>query len=396
MSATPAHDVIVVGAGPAGSTAAALLARAGRSVLVLEKHEFPRFHIGESLLPGGAAILERLGVRPEGDVFLRKAGARFVCETTGRSATFAFADALDGCPPFAWHVERAKFDTLLRDAAREAGADVRHGETVRGVVAHAERVDVRTEHALHPARFLIDATGQDRLLATLHGSATPYDEFGHAAVFTHFTHLPQAALDDLGDDNDIRVLLRDDGWGWMIPLTGARLSIGLVCRGRATPALLDEGLLQSRLARRWTAGAVRGETRIVSDYSVRNGVPRGPRWASIGDAACFIDPVFSSGVMLAMRAAEDLADRLAPALERGDEADTDFSSPACERAVATFHALVDRFYNTTFARTLLLGDSTGYETRRGVLSVLAGDVWRDDNPFQDMLLAGRRRAHAPS
>ncbi len=393
MSGEPRWDVAVVGAGPAGSTAAALLARRGLSVVVLEKSHFPRFHIGESLLPAGLSVLARLGVEPHADAFLRKRGAEFLCEASGRRGVFSFDGALPGLPDHSFHVDRARFDTLLRDVARAAGAEVRHGEAVLEAELDAsDAVHVRTASDRLAARYLIDATGQDRLLAQQSRSVEPYRAFGAAAVFTHFAGLRREALDELGPGFAIRVLLRPDGWGWIIPLPGARLSVGLVSQERATHAQLD-ALLADPLAARCTAGAERLATHVASNFSYRNTASCGPRFACIGDAACFLDPVFSSGVTLALRGAESLADAIGPALQAGTETEPgllDAHRRSMDRAYRTFGALIGRFYNSRFAESVFLGDTDGMPMRAGVLSVLAGDVWRDDNPFQDQLLAARR------
>ena len=393
MSSRP-YDVLVVGAGPAGSAAAGLLAQRGVRVLALEKDEFPRFHIGESLLPAGLPVLDRLGVVPAPDTFVFKQGAHFVCENSGREGIFGFNEALPGCASHAWQVERARFDTVLRDRAVAAGAEVRHGVTVTDLGTTAEQAFVKTRTETFTARYLIDASGQSRLMARRLGSMVPYDRFGTVSVFTHFDGVSDAAWAEFAPSFNIRIMLRPDGWGWIIPLPGQRLSIGLVSKAKITAAELESGLLSGPVARRLTAGARRLETRVIGNFSYRNRVPSGARYAAIGDASCFLDPVFSSGVTLALRSAERVADLVAPALEAGTEGAADLLSDhneGMDRAYRTFAGLIDRFYNNpTFAQSIFLGDSGGMPIRRGVMSVLAGDVWRTGNPFQEMLLAARR------
>lgn len=387
-------DVLVIGAGPGGSTAAGLLAQQGFRTLVLEKEEFPRERIGESLLPGLVPVLQRLGVEPQDDTFVYKRGARFVCERTGREASFPFAMALSGAAEHAWHVDRARFDTLLRDRARELGAEVRHGVTVTDAGVDDDAAGgawVQTRTGTLRARYLIDASGQSRLLARRHDAVAPYERFGHCAVYTHFEH---AHSELLGPDFDIRIMLLEQGWGWIIPLPGDRLSIGVVAPHKITREHLDQTLLAGPLCQRLCDGAQRLETRVVGNYSYRNTVPSGARFATVGDASCFLDPVFSSGVTLAMRQAAEMVDTLTPALREGREHEPDLHDAHHEsmrRAYATFAGLVERFYHTNFAESYFLGGDLGEDLRRGVMSVLAGDVWRHDNPFQDMLLSARRR-----
>jgi flavin-dependent dehydrogenase len=287
---------------------------------------------------------------------------------------------------------------------------------------------VRTRTGTERARYLIDATGQDKLLARQAGTVEPCGRFGTAAIFTHYEGLGDAALAELGPANDIRIVLRADGWGWIIPLPARRLSVGIVSKRRLTPALLDEGLLAGPLARRLTAGARRLETRVIRNFSFRNTAPAGARFAAIGDAACFLDPVFSSGVTLALHGAESVANVLGAALRSGTEADPALLDAHCahmDRGYRTFAALIDRFYNSRFAESVFLADpaampagppgadratadlaTAGLATAdpaaadsgsmlRGVMSVLAGDVWRHDNPFQEQLLRARQRTGLP-
>lgn len=386
-------DVVVAGAGPGGSVLATLLAGEGLRVLVLEKEEFPRFRIGESLLPMCLPVLARCGVQTDPDVFVFKRGAAFVCEDSGRTEFFPFSAAMEGCPEHAWHVDRARFDLLLRDRARAAGAEVRHGVTLDRVDLDAgELVEVESTTGLERTRYFVDATGQNRLLARRKQGIHPYRAFGRAACFTHFDDVGNAYDDVFGEHGDIRIMVRRDGWGWIIPLPHRRISIGIVSREKVGPAELDGGLLAGPLASRLLRGAQRRDTRIVGNFSYRNAAPSGARHGTVGDAYAFIDPLFSSGVTLAMRGANDLADELLAAFRDGHEAAPDLlaaHAARMDRACGTFAALIYRFYSRGLAGSFFLRGMPEYGLRHGIMSVLAGDVWRQDNPFQDMLLRSR-------
>lgn len=402
MAATPIWDVIVAGAGPGGCATAIHLAEAGAKVLVLERETFPRFHIGESLLPAAELLVSALGVEPDPNVFLFKRGAVFVCEETGRSQTFDFGEALAGPQRYAWQVDRARFDTLLRDRAVDAGAHVAHRVEVDDVdfSEGGVRVSVRDVDGeerplrIERARYFVDATGQDRLLARKFRSVRTYERFGRAAVFTHFSELSEATQLEFAPNNDIRIVMIRDGWLWAIPLTNNRLSVGLVSR---KPGLrrkwLDDHLESSALFNRLLDGATRHDTNLIGNFSFENTQASGPRYCCVGDAACFIDPVFSSGVSLAIIRGLTVAERLAEALASNREDDPALMAPieaSMQRGYDTFAALVYRFYNTRFVDNLIFGAPTEGPHRAGVVSVLAGDVFRDDNPFQDMLLHSKR------
>ncbi|MEY4580635.1 MAG: hypothetical protein RL701_5338 [Pseudomonadota bacterium] len=387
-------DVIVVGAGPGGSTSGALLAQRGLRVLVLDKEHFPRFHIGESLLPAAVDVQHRLGLSfQEPKIFNWKSGAQFWCEQTDRMQRFDFNEALPGPPRHAYHVERPQFDTWLRDHALELGADVRHGVRVSGVDFADDGVSVHTDYGGERARFFVDATGQDRLLGKQNRSIDPYRHFGKAASFVHYDDISLDVLGEFAPHNDIRVMLIEDGWAWVIPLANGRMSIGVVSRKQGLHANdVYDYVAQSKAVSRWTHGARAGTARLIGNFSFRNTQAHGARYACVGDSACFIDPVFSSGVSLAMLGAVALADRLVPALAEGREADPGLCAGSqfeVQRGYATFAALVYRFYNTNFARNFILGAPAAGALRPSVTSVLAGDVLRTDNQFQDMLLNSR-------
>ncbi len=395
------NDVLIVGAGPAGASAAAFLAQSGVDVRLIDRESFPRFHVGESLLPCDLALFARLGIDMQAEGFLYKGGAEFFDERTGQRAVFLFNQGLPGTPTHAYQVDRATFDALVLDSARRAGAHV--GLGVRA--SHLEDADgcvrLHTSHGPLEARYVIDATGQDALFAHRAKSLRRIEDFGLAAVFRHYDGLCDAVWEELASEGhgNIRVLMVDDGWVWIIPLRGRRISVGVVTRKRGVDLdLFDRAFAASPMLQRLTHGSSATEPRIVRNFSYRNSKKCGSRWACIGDSALFLDPVFSSGVSLAMLGAERLADVLVTALEKGREADPDLTLAVSEHmdmAYTTFGTLVGAFYQTRLVQHIFFARDPDPALRAGLISTLAGDVWRADNPFQAMLLRSKRRRFDP-
>ncbi|MDW8245690.1 MAG: NAD(P)/FAD-dependent oxidoreductase [Sandaracinaceae bacterium] len=407
------HDVIVIGGGPAGATVAALLAKSGADVLLLERECFPRFHIGESLLPCDLPIFERLGLKPLEAGFLYKAGAEFMDEAIGGRAVYEFAFALPGTPDHAYQVERALFDAWLLERSRALGAKVHQGERVVEVEIPEEsgkdRVVVRAlrdgkgangkplSNEYH-ARYLIDATGQDALLGRLMRTTVVIDEFGLGAAFTHWVDLSPEVDEELcvTAKGVIKVLCVDDGWCWAIPLGKRKISIGLVSRKRGIDgSWLMRTIEASPFLRRVTHGAkmVRAPRLLVS-WSFYNRRQNGKRWLCIGDAACFIDPVFSTGVSLGMVSAAHAADVLVDALKHGKEGDPDLMNGHVEymhHAYNTYATLVYNWYHTSLLHSMFFYNTPPENLKRGLTSLLAGDVWRNDNEFQKILMESKKR-----
>lgn len=389
-------DVVIVGGGPAGSTAASLLAAQGADVLVLERDAFPRFRIGESLLPIDLPIFERLGFRPTTDEYVRKAGAIFHDDTNGNRTTFRFAEGLPGTPDHAWQVERAVFDDTLLRLASGAGARVEHGVHVEHVdLEHPDRVRLDTSAGPIEARYLLDATGPRALTGKQKQAIDPIRGFGIAAVFAHWAPIADDIFEELtvAREGHIGVLIEEFGWGWVIPLAGKRLSVGFVTKNKDVgPDLYWKTVEQSSYVKPLVRGATPSEPRMVGNFSFINRLPSGARYHCIGDAAAFLDPVFSSGVSLGMLGAELAADLLGPALAAGEEGDPDLMTGTQARmkhAYESFGSLIHRFYNTKLVDHVFFHPEPDTAVRAGIISVLAADVWRDDNAFQKSILTGR-------
>ncbi len=425
MSAEAVHcDVVVVGAGPAGAAAACLIAQAGFDVVVLEREHFPRFHVGESLLPSCLPILSRMGVELGGLGYLRKGGAEFYDEAKGEHSYFPFADALPGPPRHAYQVERARFDADLAAAARRAGATIIEGATVlehrtgeRTVTlrwaatqagdgpdeghssARRPRLPpARDAAATVTARYLVDASGRRGLMSRGGRDVFTIPGLGRAASFVHADGIADDVWAELSARGDVKVVRIDDGWMWVIPLWGQRLSVGAVVRD----ATIDDAFVlreidRSPLLRRLLAGARLSAPRRIADYSYAAQRTHAPRMVAVGDAAGFLDPVFSSGVAIALGAAARMTDVLVPALRRRNEdAATlmDGLTQQMHHAYRTFHAIAHRFYNSRMFDNLFFGDVPDEVMRAGFISLLAGDVWRDDNLFQTAVLGASRTSFA--
>ena len=386
-------DVIVAGAGPAGSTAATLLAQHGHRVLMIERGRHPRFHIGESMLPFSAPVFARLGIRLEASDYQRKDGAEFIDEGTARSIRFALNGRYQP-----YQVERARFDHSLADNAVAQGVSLQQEETVRSVHIDATRVRVETDRRRYTARYLVDATGRSAFMGRQTSAIQRIEGLGCFALYTHYrVTSPQARA--LFQSGDIKVLMQDIGWIWVIPLVNDRLSVGLVVRDKSATALRGAALFEKYLAassvlQGLLQGAV-AETGVRSeaDFSFSNQQRYGQRYACCGDAAGFLDPVFSSGVFLAVVGAQRVADRVHEALATGTEATADLlatDGQELDEGFNTMRLFIERFYRSDMVQRLFFEADRSDTIREEISALLSGDLWRRDNAFKRMLLEGRQ------
>jgi flavin-dependent dehydrogenase len=388
QTATELCDVAVIGGGPGGSTTAILLAKRGYKVIALEKARHPRFHIGESLLPMNLPVFERLGVLDKVRALgIFKPGADFEADNERGYNTYAFARAIGNSPAHAYQVWRQDFDKMLYDHARESGADAREGHEVLSVdqIGPREtRLEVRTDGGRSygiQARYLIDASGRDAFLSAKKKLRRKNNEHQSAAIFGHFRGAELRAGEDAGN---ISIYRFEHGWMWMIPLPDGVMSIGAVCRpeylkqrkGRTVEFLMDTLNQSPGLRQRIEHAELIGEVRVTGNYSYDSTRMGGPGWVLVGDAFAFLDPVFSSGVYLAMSGAEQAAAVV----------DTALREPQREKALlrklekrqragmARFSFFIYRF-NGPVMRQMFREPRNTWQLEQGVISMLAGDLF---------------------
>jgi flavin-dependent dehydrogenase len=382
-------EVLVVGGGPAGSTIAALLAERGVDVILLEKDRHPRFHIGESLLPFNVPLFERLGVSDEvARIGLPKFGVDFVSPSHRRTVTFEFSDAWDKSLPSSFQVRRSEFDHVLIRNAAAKGARVIEGCRVTELdLDHAEGVEATTKDEAGQeqrwrARFLVDATGRETLVANKLGLKDRNRRHASAAIYGHFT----GALRQQGRaEGNIGIYWFDHGWIWFIPLADGTTSIGAVCppaylKARRTDVttFFQQTIAQApALMERLSDATLTGPATATGNYSYRARTMIGRNYLMIGDAFAFIDPVFSTGVYLAMNSAFRAADTVITALRE---------PPLAAQALARFSADVqrgiDRFswfiyrMNQPALRDLFMNPRNVLRLQEAMLAMLSGDVFR--------------------
>jgi len=314
------YDVAIIGGGPAGSTAATLLAKAGRRVIVFEREKFPRFHIGESLLPASMRTFDRLGVQDKLRAhFLEKFGGEMASSCSDTAVRFYFEDGYGSQFDRSYQVTRADFDKVLLDHAAENGAEVCEETSVQSVV-FADDVALNVQHkngtARHiRARYLIDASGRNSFVGAMFKLRKNYEQLHKFSLFAHYTGVERPE----GRDGTLTRMVRGvDRWFWVIPLTPDRTSIGVVTdtsnfrEAKQDPEkFFDEALAeQPNIAETMRDAQRVSQVYSATDFSYRNTKLVGDRWMLAGDAAGFIDPVFSSGVFLAIMSGEMCADVL--------------------------------------------------------------------------------------
>lgn len=382
--------MLVIGGGPAGTTLACLMAQRGWSVTLLEKDSHPRFHIGESLLPMNLPILERIGVleKVQG-IGVMKMGADFtLANAHSTHQTYHFGNAMGASPPHAFEVRRSDFDALLFENCREQGVDARVDVRVTDVRYQPDRsshVTAQTgagETLSWSARFVFDASGRDTFLANRNQAKQRNPQHASAAIFGHFRGVTRRPADDAGN---ISIYWFEHGWIWLIPLPAGIMSIGMVCYPqhlKTRQGSLEEFLQTTlnnveEIRERMEDASIETTVQATGNYSYSAANPVGSGFMLIGDAYTFIDPVFSSGVYLAMSSAE----RAVPVAEawldgrpvtyriRGW-----YYRRKISRGLRTFSWFIYRFTSPVMT-DLLRNPRDTFGVVRAVTSMLAGDVY---------------------
>ena len=352
-------DVIVIGGGPAGATTAGLLAQRGHRVLVLDRERFPRYHVGESLIPGFMPPMEELGLaeRMEEKGFERKYGGTLVWGNNNTPWNFSFTTG--GRYPYTYHTRRADLDAMILDRARELGAYVVEDATVKDSLEQDGRV-VGVRYALRGlegtrearARLVVDASGQARVLSRKYSEINWHDQLQNVAVWTYFDNCHRLPGDEY---SNILIEGLKDGWFWAIPIDKAVTSVGYVTRSETaggTDKSLEE-LFASECARTTKLKGLISDAhqasgfRTARDWSYTSERFHGNGWVLVGDSAAFVDPLFSTGVALATTAASALS-KIVDTILRHPQ----IEEKALDRYASAYHeffdvirAFVEKFYD---------------------------------------------------
>ncbi|MDP9362219.1 MAG: FAD-dependent oxidoreductase [Acidobacteriota bacterium] len=383
-------DVLVIGGGPAGSTAATLLARKGFSVTLLERERFPRFQIGESLLPYNNDLFARLGVTAplaEGS-FTPKYGAGFVTADGALGYTFRFAENLPEAYHSSFQVKRAEFDELLLRNAAASGVDVREGVAVTAVdLDDPSRAAITCANGERlVARFVVDASGHGSFLGNRIGRKEDVESLKKVAIFAHYHNVPRPAGPDAG--NTIIVVLRD-AWFWLIPVSADTMSVGLVVDrdhlrgcGLSPEELLEQTIAGAPyLAERMNEAERVTPVYVRRDFSFSMRRMTGRNFALVGDAAGFLDPIFSTGVFMAMKSADLAADAVEQRLRSGSTRLLRRYERSFQNALGRYFRFIGNFYRREFLE-VFLQPKTDYGLIPVITGILAGNIFATNNRFK--------------
>lgn len=390
------YDVIVVGGGPAGSTTAALVAEHGHSVLLLERSELPRFHVGESLIPETYWPLKRLGLldRLRKSAFPRKYSVQFVSEGTRESAPFYFDMYNPHESSVTWQVVRGEFDKMLLERAQELGAVVHTSAQVTDIIFEGDAATGvkcrllneeggRTERQIS-AKIVVDATGQSAFISSRRGEREPDPRLKKGTIWTYF----QGAHRDAGKDEGATLIMQTEGkqsWFWYIPLPNDIVSIGCTASmsymfgkdsGTAEEVFQRELQRCPAMQKRLTEANRSTDYFTTKDFSYYAGKAAGHGWLLVGDAFGFIDPVYSSGVFLALKGGQFAADAIHDALERNDFSAARLGQwqPLYKQGIENFRKLVYAFYAPDFSFGMFLKENPQFKSN--MVDILVGDVFK--------------------
>ena len=408
------YDVIIIGGGPSGSTAATFLARQGVKTLVLEKAKFPREHVGESLLPFCYPILKELGVLEEMEkdkYFVRKPGATFSNADGNDKTHYCFGKVIKGPEYLSFHIHRARFDDLLLQNSRKNGAEVLEQKKVLNVdfdqspdKVFLTVLDELGNQTVFQSRFVIDASGQESLLANQFNSRVPFKNLNRRIAYS--SHWENANLDETLQAGNIKIIHLEGeklGWIWMIPVTPERLSIGVAVNMDYSKSQKKTSTLKASEFKEWlylneiksspvVAKVIEGAEQVNpvnvnGDFSYYSKQKFGDRYALIGDASAFIDPIFSSGIYLSMKSAQLVAGGLTGWLNAKENTQLKKAYDDIDGAYQLVEKIVTTFYDPNSIRFENINKLKEYDYEKFISGmsiwhlILAGDFFNNHKKY---------------
>ncbi len=384
------HDIGIIGGGPGGSTLASYLRQKGYDVALFEKEAFPRFRIGESLLPCSMQILKETGVYSKIDSgkYIRKFGARFIDHRTNETILFNFGDSPFEDHRMAFEVERSKFDADLLEHTKELGTHVYQPVRVDDIEEKDDHILVKTDQETFRVKYLADASGRIAVIGNKKKMRQPNtDLINNIGIFSHYTGVKRDEGIRAGDI--IISVLPNQAWAWTIPFACGKTSVGIVTNSKLIPKetnfeqYLTTMLDSTPVFRDMMKDAVRvADVQAYSNYSHTCESMIGNRWLQVGDAAAFLDPIFSSGAHVSMYTAKLASDVIDRAMQTNSSIlEKDLGGAyqdTVRKGVTRFHKLIRLFYDTDFVKDTKKILSLKL-SRDAFTSAVAGDVWNDDN-----------------